>query len=109
MADGASEPSSPAAVTAAAAKTASPSLITLAGPPAADNASRPDLRIQTFVDSIKVGGIRSSGAESKVLMNDHVYRVNDIVDRSLNLRLTEVRSDSLTFVDENGATYTKSF
>ena len=71
--------------------------------------ARPDLRIQTFVDAIKVAGIRSSGAESKVLMNDHVYRMNDIVDRSLNLRLVDVQTDSLTFVDENNVVYVKNF
>ncbi len=75
--------------------------------PAGD--ARPDLRIQTFVDAIKVAGIRSSGAESKVLMNDHVYRMNDIVDRSLNLRLVDVQTDSLTFVDENNVVYVKNF
>jgi hypothetical protein len=70
-------------------------------------AAQPDPRIQAFIDSIKVAGIRSSGTDSKVLMNDKVYRVNDIVDRSLNLRLIEVQADSLTFVDENGVVYTK--
>ncbi|MSU70192.1 MAG: hypothetical protein EXS39_05350 [Opitutaceae bacterium] len=69
----------------------------------------PDPRIVAFVDGLKVTGIRSSGAESKVLMNDHVYRINDVVDRILNVRLTEVGPDSLTFVDENGAAYTKNF
>jgi hypothetical protein len=82
-------------------------------PPQAESgpagAGRPDARIQDFVDSLKVAGIRSSGNDSKVLMNDHVYRVNDVVDRSLNLRLTGVQSDRLTFVDENGVVYTKSF
>jgi hypothetical protein len=71
--------------------------------------SKPDLRIQAFVDAIKVTGIRSSGTESKVMMNDHIFRVNDIVDRSLNLRLIEVQSDRLTFVDENRMVYTKNF
>jgi hypothetical protein len=77
--------------------------------PAAAGSARPDPRIQSFVDAIKVAGIRSSGTDSKVLMNDKVYRVNDIVDRSLNLRLVEVQADSLTFVDENSVSYTKNF
>ena len=54
-------------------------------------------------------GIRSSGNESKVLMNDRVYRVNDIVDRNLGVKLTKVAPDSLTFTDANGATYVKYF
>ncbi len=68
-----------------------------------------DPRIIAFVDAIRVTGIRSSGADSKVLMNDKVFRVNDIVERLLNVRLTAVETDSLTFVDENGVVYTKNF
>ena len=42
-------------------------------------------------------------------MNDRVYRVNDIVDRSLSLRLTKVEPGILTFTDANGMTYVKYF
>jgi hypothetical protein len=66
-------------------------------------------RIHQFVEAVRVTGIRASGTESKVLMNDRVYRVNDIVDRTLGLRLTKVGTDSLTFTDTSGATYVKYF
>ena len=69
----------------------------------------PDPRIQTFVDAIRVAGIRSSGAESKVLMNDRVYRVGDTVDLALGIKLEAVAPDSLTFVDAHGASYKKNF
>jgi hypothetical protein len=69
----------------------------------------PDPRIQTFVDAIRVAGIRSSGAESKVLMNDRVYRVGDTVDMALGIKLEAVAPDSLTFVDAHGASYKKNF
>lgn len=72
-------------------------------------AAKPDERVHQFVESLKVMGIRSSGADSKVLMNDRVYRVNDIVDRGLGVRLTKVSADSLTFTDANGVTYVKYF
>jgi hypothetical protein len=69
----------------------------------------PELHIQLFVDAIRVMGVRSSGGESKVLMNDRVYRVNDIVDRKLVLKLVKVEPELLTFTDPNGMVYTKSF
>lgn len=72
-------------------------------------ARQPELHIQLFVDAIRVMGIRSSGGESKVLMNDRVYRVNDIVDRVLVLKLVKVEPEMLTFTDANGMVYTKSF
>jgi hypothetical protein len=71
--------------------------------------SGPDERVAAFVDAVRVMGIRSSGAESRVLMNERVYRVNDIVDRTLGIRLVKVAADSLTFSDPNGVTYVKSF
>ena len=42
-------------------------------------------------------------------MNERVYRVNDIVDRALGVRLTKVAVDSLTFSDANGVSYIKYF
>ena len=69
----------------------------------------PDERITAFVESVRVAGIRSSGTESRVLMNDRVFRVNDIVERTLGVRLVKVEVDSLTFADANGTTYVKYF
>ncbi len=66
-------------------------------------------RIADFVDKVRVMGIRTSDSGSKVLMNDKVYRVNDVVNRSLGLKLTKIEPDSLTFTDANGATYVKNF
>lgn len=80
-----------------------------AAKPAAPGNAPADPRVHAFVDAIRVTGIRSSGNESKVLMNDRVFRVNDVVDRSLELKLVKVESDTLTFVDANGVIYTKNF
>ena len=66
-------------------------------------------RIANYVDKVRVTGIRTSENGSKVLMNDRVYRLNDLVDRKLGLRLVKIESDSLTFADATGATYVKSF
>jgi len=66
-------------------------------------------RIATYVDKARVTGIRTSENISKVLMNDKVYRLNDVVDRKLGLRLVKIAPDSLTFADANGATYVKNF
>ncbi len=67
-------------------------------------------RIADYVDKVRVMGIRTSetGA-SKVLMNDKVYRINDVVNRSLGLKLVKIEPDSLTFADATGATYVKNF
>jgi len=43
------------------------------------------------------------------LMNDRVFRVNDIVERTLGLKLIKVEPELLTFSDGNGMIYTKQF
>jgi hypothetical protein len=69
---------------------------------------RQDPKILVFIDKLKVLGVRAAGSDSKVLMSGRVYRLNDIVDYELGLRLTGVGTTTLTFLDENGAVYTKS-
>jgi hypothetical protein len=76
--------------------------------PAGTNAPQ-DIRILTFIDAIRVTGIRSSGNESKVLMNDRVYRINDMVDYTLGIRLIKVSAEGLSFSDANGTVYVKNF
>lgn len=71
--------------------------------------ARPDPRILAFIDTVRITGIRASGADSKVLMNDRVFRVNDMVDRTLGLRLTAVEANALIFEDERGVIYTRNF
>jgi len=102
----------------AADQSASPASATSAGSsspaapaetPPAPGPAVPDPRVHAFIDSLRVNGIRPSGTESRVLMNERVYRVNDIVDRTLGLRLTNVEPGNLTFTDVNGVTYAKPF
>jgi len=66
-------------------------------------------QVQAYVDGLHVSGARAAGADSKALIDGHVYKVNDLLDRALGLRLTNVDADQLTFVDATGATYLKSY
>lgn len=86
---------------------ADPSAAAPAATTTAPSNAKPDERIAAYIDSIRVTATRS--AEGRVLMNDRVYRVNDIVERNLGVRLIKVAVDSLTFSDANGATYVKYF
>lgn len=61
------------------------------------------------MDTLRIAGVKAGGAESRVLMNDRVYRLNDIVERTLGIRLIKVETNSLTFSDANGVTYVKFF
>ncbi len=62
-----------------------------------------------FIDNIKVAGIRASASDPKVLMNDRVYRPGSMVSADMGLRLVGLTADSLTFEDERGGRYTRTF
>lgn len=69
-------------------------------------------RAINFIESIRVAGIRASATDpkdSKVLMNDRVYRIGNTVEAELGLRLVEITANSLTFEDERGGRYTRTF
>jgi hypothetical protein len=70
--------------------------------------SKPDPKVLAYLDALQIAGVRVSDTGSKVLMNDRVYRENEIVDHLLGLRLKKVDSDTLTFEDERGVIYTKN-
>jgi hypothetical protein len=66
-------------------------------------------QIQNFIDTLRVTGVRTAGTDSKALVDGHVYRVDDYLDRDLGLKLLKVEPDQLTLVDSAGATYIKNF
>ncbi len=66
-------------------------------------------RIQSFVDRLRVTSIRISDTGNKAILNDRLFRVNDLVEPALGLRLTDIQPHLLTFTDENGATYLRHF
>ncbi len=78
-------------------------------PPAASPEMPYHRRVLAFVDSLHVTGVRAAGDDSKVLMNDRVYRIGDIVEHELGLKLVAITSSSVTFVDGRGAKYTRNF
>jgi hypothetical protein len=96
----------------------------LAPPPAVSSTARPatpapapvavtrvvvsnDAKVYALLDKLRVTGVRGTGIEARVLMNEKVYRINDLIDRELGLRLTEVSSNLLVFVDASGRKYQK--
>lgn len=102
-------PTSPPAPAFAAAPVISLHPPTPAAPVAANPGAQAhnDL-VQGLVDAIKVTGVRAAGAESKALIDGHVYRLNDILDRATGLRLVGVEPDHVTFMDSQGVTYVKN-
>jgi len=76
--------------------------------PAAAASVPPDQQVLIYLDNLRVLGVRFAGLDSKVLIGDRVFRINDIIERNFGLRLVEVQPDRLFFVDAKGAAYTKN-
>lgn len=66
-------------------------------------------RAITYIEGLRIAGIRASATDSKVLMSDRVYRVGDTVEHELGLKLIGITANSLTFEDEHGGRYTRQF
>ncbi len=67
---------------------------------------KPDERVAQYIDTLRITAIRAT--EGRVLMNDRVYRINDIVERTWGLRLIKVEPGILTFSDATGAVYVRN-
>jgi hypothetical protein len=70
--------------------------------------AQPDERIAAYIESIRIAGVRATGSDARVLIGERVYKINDIVERSLGVRLVKVAPGVLTFADANGVTYAKN-
>ena len=95
------------------APSSSPAAKSPAGGEIAPAAPAPSLKLEPraiqYIDNIKVAGIRASATDAKVLMNDRVYRVGSTVEAEMGLKLAGITANSLTFEDERGARYTRTF
>jgi len=95
----------PQAVAAAPAAAALPPLYAPRQPAQVN----PSIRIQNFIDRLRVSGIRMSDTGSKVILNDRLFLAGETVDANLELKLVKIEQGVLTFTDNNGKKYIKLF
>ncbi len=72
-------------------------------------AAKLEPRAITYIENLKVAGIRASATDAKVLMNDRVYRIGSTVEAEMGLKLVDITANSLTFEDDRGGRYTRVF
>ena len=66
-----------------------------------------DAKISASRDKIHITGVRDTSIEARVLVNEKVHRIKDLIGRELGPRLTEVSSSLVVFVDASGHKYQK--
>ena len=72
-------------------------------------AAEPNPYVIAFLEASRITGVRIAGSQSKVLMNNRVFRKNAIVEPKTKLRITKILKNEIQFVDESGLRYTKQF
>jgi hypothetical protein len=77
-------------------------------PPAAPVLPQPDPVVMATVERLQITGIRSSGTESRAIINGRVYRNGEILVNT-ELRLVSIQPNQLLFLDSRGVSYPKSF
>lgn len=103
-------PATHAATSAPAPQAPAPSVAAVSAPAKPAGPVEPSEQMVKAIESFRVMGIRAAGGgDAKVLMNDRVFRIGDLVDRTLGIRLTAATTNSLTFQDASGASYTRNF
>lgn len=105
----AAKPSAPVAKAPDEPRPSPPAEIVPAAPATPAPPAKMDNKAVSYIENLRIAGIRASATDAKVLMNDRVYRPGDMVERELGLKLVGITSGSLTFEDEQGARYTRSF
>ena len=94
--------SSPSVVTPPAVVATPPS------PPPAPAVPTTNPKISEFIEALRISVVRATPTDPKVVVNGQVLRLNDWVDRSLQVRLVKIEASRLVFVDANGFEYIKS-
>jgi hypothetical protein len=68
-----------------------------------------EAKIYAFLTNLRLTGVRGLDRDARVLMNERVWRLNDIVSPDLGLRLSAIRPNLLVFTDAQGKTYEKPY
>ncbi len=67
-------------------------------------------QIEDYIRNANVTGVRLSGPDSKVVLNNRVYRLKEqVLDLDLHLMIVGIQKSLITFEDEYGSRYTKRF
>ncbi len=71
--------------------------------------AEPNPKVLAFLESSRITGIKVAGVHSRLLMNNQVYRKDDMVHSETKLRIKEIAANEILFVDESGIQYRKQF
>lgn len=77
--------------------------------PLSGGAEDREAKIQAFLNSARITGVRGGDRDARLLMNERVWRPGESVSPELGLRLQAVRPGRIVFSDAQGKTYEKAY
>lgn len=78
--------------------------------PVSDNTKlKPDPQIIAYIGDLKITAIRMAGKDSKIFINNRVYRLNSTINRQLKIKILKIDPQRIVFIDNVGIKYTKHF
>lgn len=101
--------SAPAAVAPAPAPAAAATIAQVVPVAAVDDSAERRAKIQAFLNTARITGVRGGDRDARLLMNERVWRLGETVAPELGLRLQAVRAGWIVFSDAQGKTYEKAY
>ncbi len=71
--------------------------------------AQPDAQVVAFLEQSRITGIKVAGSESRVLMNNQIFKAGQLVDPTTQLRIKTIRENEIEFIDGAGLEYRKQF
>lgn len=71
--------------------------------------AEPSPKVLAFLESSRISGVKVAGSQGRLLMNNQVFNIDDIVQPETGLRITEIQANIILFTDESGIQYRKQF
>lgn len=80
-----------------------------ASPSSVQSVPKPDKQVMAYIRMLNVNVVRMAGKDSKVFMNNRVFRLNSTVNSELKIKILKINPKQIVFIDNAGIKYIKRF
>lgn len=80
-----------------------------ASPSSVQSVPKPDKQVMAYIRMLNVNAVRMAGNDSKVFMNNEIFRLNSTVNSDLKIKILKINPKQIVFIDNAGIKYIKRF
>ncbi len=70
---------------------------------------KPDKQVMAYIRMLNVNAVRMAGKDSKVFMNNEIFRLNSTINSELQIKILKINPKQIVFIDNAGIKYIKRF